>query len=205
MGQTSYDSMQVSDAEIVRLYSDIGLSQKDIFRLYGVPILRIRNVLRAADCETLSFRKVGDAMKNVVKALVKTGMEYHDIETVTDISYHYIREYIPSSECMLKHESRLARKEALNFVAVPISFPHRKEFLEEYRAGKTFTELCVQLQYTEAQIAICYALISLPDIEMHKANLRKILIAESEFGLSKTALARKHLISTSVVQGIMQL
>lgn len=191
----------ISDAEIIALYS-AGHSQHDITRQYDVSVLHTRCVLRKAGFNTHEFRSLSHTMVRVVKQLVPRGVIYRDIETVCDISFHAIRDYVLRTQ--LKSSVPAACRVEISHHTTDFTDRTRLNFLAGYRIGKSFCSLVEELNLSDNGIYAAYSAVTNEDIAQHRANLSRSIEIEHVKGLSDAAVAKNLQISRSIVRACLR-
>lgn len=206
MSQTRAESDKplITDDEIIRLYKE-GLSQNDIIRLYQIPVWHSRRVLQAAGFDTKTYRNIHPIVKETVFELAVRGANYFDIERICDISYDVIRESIADQKCQgMSRRNRKAFSQMGEELKSGISFD-RSEFAAQYNSGASFCKITIDMELSlEQRIAI---FVEFQNNEFHEADpaqhrkgLYEKIRKDAESGLSITTIARRHIISKSVVR-----
>lgn len=192
----------VTDEEIISLYRE-GLSQKDIVRLYKVSAKRVRSVLKMAGFKTSNYRKIDPEVKKIILTLSNSGAPYHAIEAICDISVDVIRQLVIEKSC--QGMSRKARSKKIQGEASKVIFPGRGEFATQFCSGVSFCSLCIRMGLTEDTYVRLFQEIWSKqffeaDINTHRASLSTLIHEDAASGFSITAIARKHVISNSIVR-----
>ena len=185
------DKVNLTNEEIIHLYEN-GLSQKDIFRMYGTPIEKIRSILQEAGFHTAIYRKLPLEYEQVICILLQGGFSCQRIADVTDISYHVIRSVAD------RHRNKTSKKTRTRKLPVPTE--REAMFLQHYRIGQCFCALSVYLGLLKKEILNCFTLLDDPAIQAHRRALHSCLEKEDLQQSSISSLARKYGISTSTIK-----
>lgn len=186
----------ITDETIVSLYES-GLSQKDIVNNYQVSVQRTRAVLQEAGHNTRGYRALNDTMKKVIFCLVKEGVYYLDIERVTDISFHALRDYV------IKRAPRIVGRKAVPPKVVRPSlevFPKRDLIVSEFEDGATFCILVDKYSLSDKEILYFYMSLSDKSVSTHRKALKESILEDDKNGLSVGMIARKYSISRAIIK-----
>ena len=183
--------LPIDDATIISLFR-AGYSQNDIVSRYDVTVLRTRAVLQGAGEDTRGFRTLSDTAQRVIELLVKAGVYYRDIETVCDVSFHAVRDFVERRDLQGK---RGHRKDMV--------FEDKSEFLQGYLSGISFFSMVSLLSLDDTGIVLAHRAVSAEHIVKHRANLRIRIEQEHTKGLSPAGIARKLDISRSIVRELL--
>lgn len=184
-------SITLLDSEIIQLY-DNGLSQQDILRLYGVPVIKTRAVLQDAGFHTANYRKVPLEFEEIIYVLLHAGISYRRIAEVTDISQHVIRS-------IAERRPNPTVEKRRNWI--PLTPTQREAtFLQYYLSGQCFCVLGVYLELREQEILNCYALLDATTLQAHRRALHCRLEEEDMQQNTVSSLARKYGISASTIK-----
>lgn len=188
----------IDDNTIIALFR-AGYSQNDIASRYNVSVLHTRAVLQNAGEDTRSFRSLSVTAQRVITLLVKAGVYYRDIETVCDVSFHAVRDFVERQGLQGKRGHR-----AVTFV-VPrsLEFKREDEFLQGYLSGTSFFSMVSLLSLDDTEIILAHRSVNSEHIVTHRSNLRNRIEQEHTNGLSPTGIARKLDISRSIVRNLL--
>lgn len=188
----------IDDSTIISLFR-AGYSQNDIATRYSVSVLRTRAVLQDAGEDTRGFRFLSDTAQRVIALLVQAGVYYRDIETVCDVSFHAVRDFVERQGLQGKRGHRI-----VTFV-VPksLKFMKEEEFLQGYLAGISFFGMVSLLSLDDTEVVLAHRAVSAEHIVKHRANLRICIEQEYTNGLSPAGIARKLDISRSIVRSLL--
>ena len=195
MAQGSVAEKQtITDQGIVALYLK-GYSQRDITEEYKVAAARTRSVLKEAGFNTRSFRSMSEVSKQIIRVLAVEGVYYNDIEAVTDLSVHAIREYVSSS----KIGPRSAVPPHKVYPTLE-SFEARDLFLDRFLVGESFSTLAEDLHFTDRDILNAYFTITEETCAAHAKALKERILRDFAAGFSCSGIARKNGVSRSIVK-----
>lgn len=184
-------SITLSDSEIIQLYEN-GLSQQDILRLYGIPVIKTRAVLQDAGFHTAIYRRIPLEYEEIIYVLLHAGISYRRIAEVTDISVHLIRSIAE------RRPNPIVEKRRIRFLPTPTQ--REATFLQYYLSGHCFCVLGIYLELREQEILNCYALLDAKTVQVHHSALRCRLEEEDMQQNTVSSLARKYGISISTVK-----
>jgi len=190
----------IDDSDIVEMYKK-GFSQNDISEIYGLPVIKIRAVLKAAGFETKDFRALNDEISRIIILLINNGAQFKDIEYVCDVSHYAVREVVASNG--LKRVSKKARYSLPPFEP-NTSFNGIDYFIESYMNGKSFCYLCNEMKLSDNEILSLYFILVKENLDKHKEALKQLIINDSAYPFSNTALGKKHYISMAIVRKILR-
>ena len=190
----------IDDAQIISLYQE-GYSQDDIVNQYEIPAWYTRRVLKKAGFKTDNFRCLDDYIVNIVILLIQNGMLFQDIVDVCDISYYTIRDIVRKNN--LQYISKKVRNDSSD-IEIDSAFNKSVKFLREYNSGKSFCCVCRDLALSDKEILSAFHLIKCSDLTKHRNRLNSIILTALEEKYSITSVARKHMISISVVRSAME-
>lgn len=190
----------IDDAQIISLYQE-GHSQNDIITQNEIPVWYVRKVLKNAGFDTDSFRCLDNYVIDIVILLIRNGILFQDIVEICDISYYTIRDIVRKNN--LQYVSKKVRHSSTDAVIDPV-FDKSSEFMNAYNAGSSFCCICRDLGLSDKEILSAFHLIRCSDLSEHKQALTSIIIATYEQNFSITAIARKNLISISVVRNVIK-
>lgn len=194
----------ISDEQIISLYLN-GYSQKDIVAKYKISANRTRTVLKEAGYDTSGFRTLHDRMKQVIRVLAISGVYYLDLERVSDISIHAIRDYMHlNPQFGVRATLPPKRRNLLDEDTVKQSFPIQQEFLAKYDEGDSFCALAELYKFTDADVMYAYYSIQEGNIRAHQAALLSRILEDQAAGMSTSGIARKHIISRSLVKSLIK-
>lgn len=182
--------LPIDEEKIVELYKN-GYSQNDIVKQYAVSVVQTRAILQAAGFNTRGYRTLSPAAMKVIEVLVRAGSRYTDIDTVCDISYHAIRDYVK--------RKNICQKRGASSLGIA-SFPKRDEFLAAYREGKSFCLLFEEMELSDSEIVPAFQCIHKEDIEKHRESLHQLIQKYEAEGVSKAGIARLLDISRSLLR-----
>lgn len=188
----------IDDSTIIALFR-AGYSQNDIANRYNVSVLHTRAVLQRAGENTRGFRALSDTAQRVIELLVQAGVFYRDIETVCDVSFHAVRDFVERRGLQGKRGHR-----TVTFI-VPkgLKFQRMDEFLQGYLSGTSFFSMVSLLSLDDTEIILAHRAVSAEHIVKHRANLRIRIEQEHAEGLSPAGIARKLDISRSIVRDLL--
>lgn len=195
----AHDKPAISDEQIVELYRS-GFSQNDIAEKYHVSVQHTRAVLKEAGFNTRGYRALNDTMKTVVLTLVRNGVYYLDIERVTDIAFHAIRELVNSKRIPPSSLENRSPSPPVKIIPSLHEFPERDEILAKYEHGTSFCVLVDEYSLDEDSILKFYLSISDGSVSRHKASMKKSVFTDLGVGLSLGVIARKNSISKAVAR-----
>lgn len=185
----------IDDKQIISLYQS-GLSQNDIAAIYKVSLSRTRSVLKDAKFDTRGYRALNEWQKRVIVALVRSGVRYLEVERVTDISFHALRDYIGRIP-------RLTNRRTTPPVRVepcPRRLPCKNELIYKFRCGTSFSKLAARYNLHERQILDFYHSIDEEILSEHRTALHEMILKDLADGLSVSIIARKYWISRAIVK-----
>lgn len=190
--------LPIDDSTIISLFR-AGYSQNDIVSRYNVSVLHTRAVLQNAGEDTRGFRALSDTAQRVIALLVQAGVFYRDVETVCDVSFHAVRDFVERRGLQGKRGHRV-----VTFV-VPedFVFESKDKFLQGYLSGISFFNMVTLLSLSDTDIILAHRCVSAEDIVTHRANLRTRIEQEYIKGLSPAGIARKLDISRSIVRNLI--
>lgn len=190
--------LPIDDSTIIALFR-AGYSQNDIVGRYNVSVLHTRAVLQSAGEDTRGFRALSDTAQRVIELLVQAGVYYRDIETVCDVSFHAVRDFVERRGLQGKRGHRIVT------FSVPMDTPFKRkdEFLQGYLSGISFFGMVSLLSLDDPEIVLAHRSISAEHIVKHRANLRARIEQEHTSGLSPAGIARKLDISRSIVRNLL--
>lgn len=190
--------LPIDDSTIISLFR-AGYSQNDIASRYNVSVLHTRAVLQSAGEDTRGFRALSDTAQRVIELLVQAGVYYRDIETVCDVSFHAVRDFVERRGLQGKRGHR-----TVTFV-VPkgLAFKSKDKFLQGYLSGTSFFSMVSLLSLDDTEIVLAHRAVSAEHIVKHRANLRIRIEQEYTKGLSPAGIARKLDISRSIVRNLL--
>lgn len=190
--------LPIDDNTIIALFR-AGHSQNDIVSRYNVSVLRTRAVLQNAGEDTRGFRALSDTAQRVIQLLVQAGVYYRDIETVCDVSFHAVRDFVERRGLQGKRGRRI-----VSFVVSKESaFESKDTFLEGYLSGTSFFSMVSLLALDDVDIVLAHRAVTAEHIVKHRANLRTRIEQEYAQGLSPAGIARKLDISRSIVRDLL--
>ena len=190
--------LPIDDSTIISLFR-AGYSQNDIASRYNVSVLHTRAVLQDAGEDTRGFRTLSDTAQRVIALLVQSGVYYRDIETVCDVSFHAVRDFVERRGLQGQRGHRIVT------FSVPksLKFTREAEFLQGYLSGISFFGMVSLLSLDDTEIVLAHRAVSAEQIVKHRANLRIWIEQEHLNGLSPAGIARKLDISRSIVRDIL--
>lgn len=190
--------LPIDDSTIISLFR-AGYSQNDIVSRYNVSVLRTRAVLQNAGEDTRGFRALSDTAQRVIELLVQAGLYYRDVETVCDVSFHAVRDFVERRGLQGKRGHRAVT------IIVPkdLVFEDKDEFLQGYLSGTSFFGMVDLLSLSDTDIILAHRSVSAEHIVEHRANLRIRIQQEYTKGLSPAGIARKLDISRSIVRNLI--
>lgn len=182
----------ISDDYIVQLYSENGMSQNDISRLFDINLKHIRNILKQAGFDTSRYRRIPAKDEEVISILLLAGVTFRAAGEATDISFHVIRDIA----------ERLPDRSARRIYKAPkFTVTKREEtFLSRFLSGESFCRICTSMHLSNEEILRCFSMLDNYALHQHSAALCRSLKAEDMNLNTVTSLARKYGISTSVVK-----
>lgn len=190
--------LPIDDATIISLFR-AGYSQNDIVSRYDVTFLRTRAVLQGAGEDTRGFRTLSDTAQRVIELLVKAGVYYRDIETVCDVSFHAVRDFVERRDL----QGKRGHRRVTFTVPKDMVFEDKFEFLQGYLSGISFFSMVSLLSLDDTGIVLAHRAVSAEHIVKHRANLRIRIEQEHTKGLSPAGIARKLDISRSIVRELL--
>lgn len=197
--------LPVSDEDIIRLYQE-GLSQNDIVRLYKASLPRTRAVLQAAGFDTKHYRQITALIKDTMQALSDSGATYYGIEEICDISFDVVREIAFDPKNKSKGKTKKTWMRRKNSEDIPrVMFPGRAEFADKFCSGASFCALCESMGLPmDVRVDLYWEIrngtFQEADLQKHRAALYDLIRKDNNSGFSVTTIAKKHIISKSVVR-----
>ena len=187
----------IGEKQIIALYQ-AGYSQNDIVSKYQVSVHKTREILKRANFDTRSYRSLNETMKKVIFTLVKAGVYYLGVERVTDISFHAIRQYILHQLPIEDRKSVPPKAQDYN----PAKLRNLNQLFSAFIAGESFCSLVDRHCLSEEDIIRFYLALDDDTLAAHRDSLKSLILSDIEDGLNQTFIAKKRMISRSIVKKI---
>lgn len=191
----THEKAAIDDEQIIALYES-GFSQNDIVGNYHVSVQRTRTVLQNANFNTRGYRALNDTMKYVITSLVRSGVYYLDVERVTDISFHAIRDFVTRSSPIENRRNVPPKK---NLPSLD-DFPERDAIVQAYESGTSFCILANAYSLDEKGVLQFYLSLSDRSVEKHCKMIQERIISDVSSGLSVSVISRKYWISRAIIK-----
>lgn len=189
------EKTEIDDKQIIALYQS-GFSQNDIAGIYKVSLARTRAVLKGASFDTRGYRALNEWQKRIIVTLVRAGVRYLDVERVTDIAFHALRDYI----CRIPPMADRGKLSSSHSILDEHGRPCVDALIREFRSGTSFSKLAAHHDLRDSQILYFYQKISEDDLVAHSKALREQILRDLDSGLSVSIIARKYWISRAIVK-----